>query len=115
MASALHSSLSLSDSRILAPFPTIPHHSARFSSNVFHKKRHPIKRNFVCSHGGINEITIVDLPGNKESRADHIRSLKLKLLVIKKVMLIGELFSLEDDTMDLYISMSILPTGKGIR
>ncbi|CAH9136299.1 unnamed protein product [Cuscuta epithymum] len=80
MASALHSSLSLSDSRILAPFPTIPHHSARFSSNVFHKKRHPIKRNFVCSHGGINEITIVDLPGNKESRADHIRSLKLKLL-----------------------------------
>nr|GLL44161.1 probable plastid-lipid-associated protein 6, chloroplastic [Ipomoea trifida] len=85
MASLLHSTLSLPhhhskpspSSPFLASSPTIPCHLPRFPSDVFHRKRYPLKRSFTCS-SGIDEVTFID--PNKESNAELIGSLKLKLL-----------------------------------
>ncbi|VFQ65951.1 unnamed protein product [Cuscuta campestris] len=85
MASVIHCTLSLSSrspassSPVLASAPVIPPHLTLFSSDDLKLKSHPIRRSFVRSHG-VDEVTFIDPLGNRESIADHIGSLKLKLL-----------------------------------
>lgn len=86
MASVIQCTLALSSrsptssSPLLAPSPFTPHHHLSQFSSVFLKfKSNPKRRSFVRSHG-VDKVTFIEPPGNKESTADHIGSLKLKLL-----------------------------------
>lgn len=84
MASLLHSTLPLShnhsSSSSCQSFPChLPGRSKRSTQRFFEEKSSDSKRSFVCQ-SGVDEVTFIEPPGNKENKAGLIGCLKLKLL-----------------------------------